>query len=307
MVGNTHWIVEGHVDARWPINTRGNVGEVFPEVLTPFSYELAVKSAEVGWREGYRMMGIVDRRDFTTDEPVIIGLYGGYAYLNLSFLRILGVRAPGSSPEAIDVSFFGEGNPPLYVAHKGDKRPLNTVKILRTVLSALSQKEMPAPVADSREAVAAWEARQPDIATASDADLLSFLHSYPPVIQRVFRNHMITTGTAAIVSGILTDGAAAAGDPGLVVSLLGAADDVVSAQYSQELWKIAQMVQAHPALMAEFDRGSCNIPALMVFMERKFESHVSHFDMSLGRALRDAAAAHDAGFPAARQQRADAA
>lgn len=32
----------------------------------------------------------------------------------------------------------------------------------------------------------------------------------------------------------------------------------------------------------------CNIPALMVFMERMFESHVSHFDLALGQALKAA-------------------
>ena len=95
-MSGTHWIVEGRIDPRWPINTRGNIGEVFPEVLTPLSYELGVKPAEAGWREAYSMMGIADRRDFdSTELPVIIGLYGGYGYLNLSYLRMLGVRAPG--------------------------------------------------------------------------------------------------------------------------------------------------------------------------------------------------------------------
>ena len=42
----TSWIIEGTVDDRWPINTRGNVGEVFPEVLTPLSYRLGVIAAE---------------------------------------------------------------------------------------------------------------------------------------------------------------------------------------------------------------------------------------------------------------------
>ena len=77
-MSGTHWIVEGRIDPRWPINTRGNIGEVFPEVLTPLSYELGVKPAEAGWREAYSMMGIADRRDFeSTELPVIIGLYGG--------------------------------------------------------------------------------------------------------------------------------------------------------------------------------------------------------------------------------------
>ena len=110
----TSWIIEGTVDDRWPINTRGNVGEVFPEVLTPLSYRLGVIAAERAWRNAYAELGVAVKGDFTDDDPVIIGLYGGYAYLNLSYLRILGVRAPGSSPEAIDVAFFGEGDPPPY-------------------------------------------------------------------------------------------------------------------------------------------------------------------------------------------------
>ena len=130
-MSGTHWIVEGRIDPRWPINTRGNIGEVFPEVLTPLTYELGVKPAEAGWREAYSMMGIADRRDFdSTELPVIIGLYGGYGYLNLSYLRMLGVRAPGSSPDAIDVAFFGEGNPPPYdpktrrqAPHRHDSHP----------------------------------------------------------------------------------------------------------------------------------------------------------------------------------------
>ena len=255
-MSGTHWIVEGRIDARWPINTRGNIGEVFPEVLTPLTYELGVKPAEAGWREAYSMMGIADRRDFESDDPpVIIGLYGGYGYLNLSYLRMLGVRAPGSSPDAIDVAFFGEGNPPPYDPKPGDKRRVATVRILRVVLKALSQKAMPEPVADSQQVVAEWEARQPDLATAGDEVLLRYLRDYRPVFKQVFRNHMITTGTAAIVSGVLSDGAASCGRPGLVTELLGAADGVVSAQYSQDLWKVAQIVQRTPAVAEEFGAG----------------------------------------------------
>ena len=57
----THWIVEGRIDPRWPINTRGNIGEVFPEVLTPMSYELGVLAAEAGWRDAYRDVDEEDR------------------------------------------------------------------------------------------------------------------------------------------------------------------------------------------------------------------------------------------------------
>ena len=158
----TSWIIEGQVDPRWPVNTRGNVGEVFPEVLTPLSYRLGVIYAEKAWRDAYAELGVARKGDFSGDDPVIVGLYGGYAYLNLSYLRILGVRAPGSSPEAIDVAFFGEGDPPPYVPRKGDKSLLSTLRILKSVLGALGTKSMPSMVAVSSARPPAHRAHLPD-------------------------------------------------------------------------------------------------------------------------------------------------
>lgn len=37
----------------------------------------------------------------------------------------------------------------------------------------------------------------------------------------------------------------------------------------------------------EFEEGECNIPALLVYMDRKFESHVAYFDQPLGRRLKE--------------------
>jgi rifampicin phosphotransferase len=173
---NTHWIVEGRVDPRWPLNTRGNIGEVFPEVLTQATYHLGVVAAEAGWRQAFAEMGILRSKDFTTDEPVIIGCYGGYGYLNISYLRIVGVRAPGSSPEAIDLSLFGEGNPPPYEPRPGDRSFLNSLKMLRYVLKALGTDSEPPSVEDSRRRLARFQAAQPPL-DADDATLLRFLHA----------------------------------------------------------------------------------------------------------------------------------
>lgn len=250
----THWIVESRIDPRWPINTRGNVGEVFPEVVTPLTYELAVVPAERGWRRAYRELGVVATGDFSTDDPVIIGLYGGYCYLNLSFLRILGVRAPGSSPNAIDVSFFGEGDPPPYAPHPGDRNVLASLRILKTVLGALGQKDLPAIVADSFAAADAFAARRPAL-DAPDAELLAYVHALPEPFEVVFHNHMVTTAISSIVAGVLADACAAAGRPGDVTALIGAAGDVRSAMYARELYAVAQVVRDTPSVAAEFDAG----------------------------------------------------
>ena len=251
---STHWIVEGTIDPRWPVNTRGNVGEVFPEVLTPLSYKVAVIAAEKGWRDAFRSMGILAPNDLRRDDPTIIGLYGGYCYLDLSFLRIVGVRAPGSNPGAIDKGLFGEGNPPPYRSQKGDKNLLCSVKMLRTVLKALSIDDLPPHVADSRRRADAWIARRPPL-TASNDELLGFLQDYRNVFAPVFANHMVTTFTASIVGGLLSDGATAAGDPSLVTSLMGAFGEVASAQYARHLWEVAKLVRDDPTVGAAFDRG----------------------------------------------------
>ena len=250
----TRWIIEGRIDQRWPVNTRGNVGEVFPEVITALGYHLGVVPAEKAWRSAYAELGIMSPDDFAGDDPVIIGLYGGYCYLNLSYLRVMGVRAPGSSAEAIDVAFFGEGNPPPYVARKGDKSLRSSVRILRTVLGALGTKQLPDIVADSFRRSAAFEALRPDL-DAPDADLLDYLYAFPEAFEPLFGNHMQTTAVAAIVSGILADASAAAGNPGLVTHLVGASGDVQSALYATDLYEIAKVIRQQPSVMSAFDEG----------------------------------------------------
>ena len=250
----TSWIIEGQVDPRWPVNTRGNVGEVFPEVLTPLSYRLGVIFAEKAWRDAYAELGVVRKGDFSGDDPVIVGLYGGYAYLNLSYLRILGVRAPGSSPQAIDVAFFGEGDPPPYVPRKGDKSLLSTLRILKSVLGALGTKSMPSMVADSYAKAEAHRALCPDL-DASDDDLLAYLHAFPAAFQPAFQNHMLSSALSSIVSGVLIDACAAAGQPDLVTHLIGSAGDVKSAEYSLDLYAIARAVRDQPTVLAAFDAG----------------------------------------------------
>jgi pyruvate,water dikinase len=253
MVG-THWMVEGKIDPRWPINTRGNIGEVYPEVISPLTYQLEVPSAEAGWRDAYKVMGIYKKNDFGSDDPVILGLYGGYAYLNLSYLRMVGVRAPGSSAEAIDATIFGEANPPAYVPRKGDKSLASSIKILWTVLKTLNVTSQPAPVEESYRLVAHWEAKQPSL-DATDEVLLAYLYEFPAVFRKVFRNHVITSSSAAVVLGILADNAKAAGEPGLATHLIGVAGEVLSASYAKELYQLTKLVRNSPAVSAAFDAG----------------------------------------------------
>jgi rifampicin phosphotransferase len=256
---DTHWIVESKPDPRWPYYTRGNIGEVFPEVITPLTYHLGAVPAERGYRDAFKGLGILGQNDFANDDPSIIGLFGGYCYLNLSFMRVIGVRAPGGSPKAMDLSLFGDGKAPPYAAHKGDKNIACTVKMLGTVLKALKQTTLPDVVEDSRVRTEARIAARPSLA-ASDEVLLRFLHGHVPAMRIVFANHCVTTITCSILSGIISDGAADAGRNDLITDLLGAYGEVASAQYSLEMWEAAKIVRATPTVAAEFDNG---VPGLL--------------------------------------------
>jgi pyruvate,water dikinase len=263
--GGTHWIVEGKVDQRWPIYTRGNIGEVFPEVVTALSYELGVQPFERAWRQAYAEVGLLRPKDFASDAPVIIGLFGGYGYLNLAYLRIAGVRTPGSSAETIDASFFNEGNAPPYKPQKGDRSVVASLKMLRTVLAGLKQRSEPPAVADSFAAAAEFIARRPPL-DAPDELLLAYMHSMTAPYERVFANHMYTTGLCSIVAGVLIEACVTAGRPGLVTHLIGAAGDVLSARYSRDMYALAQIAREDAAVSAAFDAGVAGLADRLVTM-----------------------------------------
>lgn len=254
-MSGTNWIVESRIHPRWPIYTRANVGEVFPEVVTPMSYDLGIAvGTETGWREAYDQIGILCKGDFETADPIIIGLFGGYCYLNVSYLRMAGVRAPGSSAAAIDATFFGEGNPPPYTPQKGDKNLGASLRLIGTVLKSLGAKKPPPQVEESYRLAAEREAAMPPL-DSDDETLLAYLIEPPVLFQALFRNHIYTTTVASIVTGLLADAAAAAGEPGLATHLLGAAGNVLSASYSQEMYEISKLVRSSPALTEAFDGG----------------------------------------------------
>ena len=89
-------VVDNEPSQRYPIYTRGNVGEVFPEAVAPLSWTLAgIPAAEPGWRDALVRFGAFDLDEFEPDNLNALGVFGGYCYLNVTISRILAVRTPG--------------------------------------------------------------------------------------------------------------------------------------------------------------------------------------------------------------------
>jgi len=241
------WETDNPPSKKWPLFTRGNVGEVFPEVVLPLTWDLYGQRAEDGWRGAFEDMGL---------------LMGGYCYINASFVRLLGVRAPGGTVEAIDTQFFGESDAPAYQARPGDKNLKSSARLGKTVFKLLGTKELPA-LHDDKAAAAAYVDSYPGD-SASDDELLKYFDDLAPLFQQLFHRHIANTFGVALLSGALADLLAKVDMDAKLVSILGGIGDVESAAPSTAMWKLAKDAAATPAINDEFDKGTDGLVGRLV-------------------------------------------
>src|SRR4051812_22773459 len=75
MMGERIWVVDNEPSKKYPIYTRGNVGEVFPEAVAPLSWTMfGIPGAETGWRDAFERFGAFDADEFNPDELEILGV-----------------------------------------------------------------------------------------------------------------------------------------------------------------------------------------------------------------------------------------
>jgi rifampicin phosphotransferase len=253
IVNGKPWLVDDGLSARWPLYTRGNVGEVFPDVVTPLNWTLLGSAVEESWREAWREFGIVAPGDFDK-ERVIVCIAGGYCYLNMSYIRLLGVRVPGSSVKAVDKQFLGEVDAPPYMERTGDRNFLCSLKLLWETEKALRTRR-PRIVEDMRRASREWVERYPGD-DASDEALLDYIFAYPAVHRYLFGRHVLVTFKATVASGAIAALCAfKVKDPGLTLDLLSGVEGVESAEPARILWSLGRMIAGSPSLERIFEQG----------------------------------------------------
>jgi rifampicin phosphotransferase len=275
-----HWIVDNDPSRRFPIYTRANIGEVFPDVVMPFSWTLWGQShTENGWRAALVQLGAFDIDEFTPNAMEMLGVFGGYGYLNVSASRLFGVRTPGMSAEAIDASFFGEQpDVPPYVPRDGDDSPVLT-KRLGAMLSALfTTTDYPELIA-MRGEIEALRAARPDFAAMSDAELIAFTRDLCAAHwERLWTRHIVATYHSMIPTGAIAGISAAVGKPEIAADIMGAAGDVDSALPAKVLWTLSRQVRGSDALMAAFDVG---LSGLQSRLKNEHADFAAAFDMFL--------------------------
>ncbi|GAB2459874.1 PEP-utilizing enzyme [Xylanimonas ulmi] len=252
------WVVDNDPSEKFPIYTRGNVGEVFPDPVAPFSWTLwGIPHAEPGWAEALVRFGAFDDDEFTPGVMETLGVFGGYAYLNVSITRVFGARVPGMSPEAVDQTFFGAeaATAPPYMAGPHDESPTHAERSAKTLEWILTATRLPEQEA-SRDTVRALRDQRPDLGALTDAQLLERARDLINTHwQRLWVEHIFLTHCALVPPAILGAVAAALDDPTLVTRLISGLGEVDSALPAHALWDLSRTVTASAHLTQAFDTG----------------------------------------------------
>lgn len=239
-----YYVTDSDLSTRFPIYTRANVGEVFPDPVTPLTSSTALWLAEIGWREAWERMGAFDLSEFPDGQFCQLGVVGGYCYLNASIIRIFGERAPGLSWQDMDNQFFGTqpGIPP-YEEMPGDVDLAKTEKIGGTFMWVLGQTSLDGLTElteDRLESKAIRDAR-PDLTTLTNEQLWDRFDELVRLHQKYFSHHLFTTYMATVPVGIISAVATAVGRPDLILPIIAGIGEVDSAAPSMAMWELSRL------------------------------------------------------------------
>jgi pyruvate,water dikinase len=254
------WVADAEPSVRFPIYTRGNAGEVFPNVVTPLSGSLFAEAAVAGQTTALMGLGFVVPRDVDDGTMALSGVFGGYLYLNLSVGRLAGARSPGLTPDVIDTQVYGTQGAPAYQRQRGDRSFVATARILRGLVSTLRSPDVRYVDTAMRDAVG-WLATLPDPATSSDQTLLDLVPTFSARIEQLFVVLLRASSVAGFGRGIAEELLKRGGGDStqLVNRLTAGLGTIDSALPAQLLWDLGRFVAADEGLTAAFDAGVAGV------------------------------------------------
>ena len=249
------WVADTKPNQRFTLYTRGNVGEVFPHVITALTGTLIGDAVRQAQDEVFVDMGVL-RPGEVTGPSVGTGVFGGYLYMSGSAMRLFGVRMPGMSPRDADAQVMGGATDmPPYRRAKGDRNLIASLMICRLVFKLMRRPDL-TPLDRARAEAQRWLASMPDLDTASDAQLRAWLDTYPPRLAASMKRLLEFGALVAAPRGLLDRALDRPGMPaGLANRIVSGTGDVDSAQLARRLWALGRLVAADDELSAAFDAG----------------------------------------------------
>ena len=265
MVGRAmdRWITDSQRWDRLPYYTRANAGEVLPDPCSPLGWTLVFEQGLLkGWLKGFVDFGVYAEGELPENPPPVAGLFGGYFYLNLSHMRLMGLRM-GQTVEQFDAALLGSHpDAPPYRPHPDDLNEACSAKTAQTIGAVLGRTEFPEIDADSRR-VRELRRDRPDLAALSDADLVARARSFLGELDNAFARHDYSSLASTVGQAMLAGLCARTGRPDLLLDLISGLGDVESASPSSGLWDLSRQVNASPELAALFDAGPAAVAAAL--------------------------------------------
>lgn len=250
------WITDWTPSERFPLYTRANAGEIMPEPCSPIGWDLVWGGGVAfGWADGVFRFGAFTPDETDPDQPDFISCFGGYLYLNASLIRLQGERTPGMSAEAMDAAFLGNHpDVPPYLPQPGDRRPELEAQVQETMNWIMGATEEPVELAEDRARVLAICDSRPDLAAATDAELVVRARAMTQPIRDVFERYYVYGTASSFGPGILGELCSPV-DPSLPGRLISGMGDIDSAPPAQSMWDLSRTVRASSSLGAAFDEG----------------------------------------------------
>ncbi len=246
----------------FPVYTRGNAGEVYPEVFTPLSFSMASEAGERAMRSAILTSGFI-RPSEIDSVPITTaigsGVFGGYAYLNLSSLRLASARVPGGKATDADVNFLGVAEPPPHRPLPNERNIMATLAGLRYLWKTVRRTGLP-ELEDDKRAVDAFLATLKDPKVASDQELRRSVDDLMPLFSELFERHLVVSFAAGMTVSVLSAICEKEfDDPLVAVQLLAGLGDVDSAAPSQAMWRLSRSVNGDARLTELFDQGAAGL------------------------------------------------
>lgn len=249
------WVVDDEPSSEYPVWTRANIGEVFPEIVPPMSWTLwGFEGAELGWRDAFMRIGAFSADEFAADRAEIVGSFGGYGYLNVSVSRVFAIRVPGFTWQMMDQTFFGDQPAPPYHARPQDEDEAKTAQVTNWLGFLFTATELPELDKD-RADVDKIAAERPDLATLSNHQLVELAVSMTAMWRHLFAQHVYLLYGCSVASGVVLGVSAAIGKPEIANSMISGLGGVDSAEQSLALWDLSRHIKEAPSLMTEFYHG----------------------------------------------------
>lgn len=250
------WITDDTPSVRFPYYTRANADEVGPDPFSPLGWSLGWQQGCIpGVADGFISFGIIRRSELRDGVPEVFGNWGGYFYNQLSIPRMMGVRMPGATPEAIDQAYFGDhpGVPP-YVPDPADEDEELSVVLGEKMAWVMTGDGHPGIETANAMSIAVKHAR-PDLSELTDAQLVQHARAMAARVHEAWVPYCEVCLGSSLGPGAVQAICGAIGRAEAAVPLLAAVGNVDSAGASLQMWDISRIVASSPELMAAFDAG----------------------------------------------------